>query len=334
MRRIGLLNAYTLPRVPGRETLRMRAFVEALATHGWREGSEVEIALVDATSDAEARAATRRFVSDGVELLHAFGTAVAVAAAETTSAVPIVYYGSHPEGIGDEACRAANVTGEIIRIPFTSNYKSFRFLRTFLPRVRVVWVPFYEGTLFVTPRMREAHHAARDQAGRRVWMRGDSPQIGFNSIAGLAHIVGVEYRELVYAETAELALPLSEIDPADGLLMLYNEPYGSPGATEALLGGCRQRGMPLIWNNCPQVAAMGGLAGIGVDFVALGRAAGITAAAILAGARPCDIPRRVHDRRMAWINLDTAEQLGLELERDVLNYFDRHFRGCSEAVCM
>ncbi|HEX9944969.1 MAG TPA: ABC transporter substrate binding protein [Thermoanaerobaculia bacterium] len=334
MRRIGVVNAYTLPKTPGRQTLRMRAFVDALAANGWREGREVAIDLVDAESDAEARSAARRFADERVDLIHSFGTPVTVAVAETTSEIPIVYYGAHPEGIGDAACSAPNVTGQVIRIPFTSSYKSFRFLRRMVPRARVVWVAFYEGTMFVPPAMRAAHRAARERAGRRVWIPGSSEEVGFRTHAALAYIVGVEYRELVYSDTAELAAALEEIDPADGVLMLYNEPFYSSGATDLFLEVCRRRDIPLIWNNNPQVAALGGLCGIGADFVELGRVSGELAAAVLAGARPSDLPRRVHDRRMAWINLDTAERLGLHLESDVLNYFDRHIRGCPGDPCM
>src|SRR4029079_5683318 len=68
MRRDRIVNAYTLPRTPGRETLRMRAFVDALAAAGWREGQEIAIDLIDAESDAEARAAAERLVADGADV--------------------------------------------------------------------------------------------------------------------------------------------------------------------------------------------------------------------------------------------------------------------------
>jgi len=334
MRRVGIVNAYTLPRTPGRETLRMRAFVDALAAAGWREGQEIAIDLIDAESDAEAGAAARRLVADGADVLHTFGTPITMAVAETTSEIPIVYYGAHPEGIGDATCSAPNVTGQVVKVPFTSNYKSFRLLRRLVPRARVVWVPFYEATRFVTPAMRETHRAVRERAGRRVWLRGGTDEVGFRTHAALAYVIGVEYRELVYSDTPELAPALEEIDPADGVLMLYNEPFASPGSADLFLDFAARRGIPLVWNNNPQIAAMGGFCGIGSDFVRLGRVAGETVAAILAGVRPRDIPRRLDESRMAWINLDTAERLGLQPTDDVLRCFDRHIRGCPGDPCM
>lgn len=334
MRRVGIVNPYTLPRMPGRETLRMRAFVEALAAAGWREGHEVGIDLVDVTSDAEVRSTVRRFAAEGVDVIHSFGTPITMAVAETTSEIPIVYYGAHPEGIGDETCSAPNVTGQVVKVPFTANYKSFRLLRSLVPRARVVWVPFYEGTKFVTPAMREAHRAARERCGRRVWLRGDRDPVGFRTHAALTYVVGVEYRELVYSDTPELAAALTEIDPADGVLMLYNEPFSAPGSADLFLGFAEERRIPLIWNNNPQIAAMGGFCGIGSDFVHLGRVAGGMAAAILGGTPPRAIPRRLDESRIGWINLDTAERLGLQLAEAVLKFFDRHVRGCPGDPCM
>jgi putative ABC transport system substrate-binding protein len=334
MRRVAILNAYTLPRVPGRETLRMQAFVGALAAAGWQEGRDVTYELVDAESAAQARAAARRFARGGYDLIHSFGTPITVAVARATKTVPIVYYGAHPEGIGEAECGAPNVTGQAIRIPFTSSYKRFRFLRSFVPRARVVWIAFYEGSLFVPAPMRRRHREARRRAGRRVWLRGGVDPVGFRTHAALAYVIGVEYRELVYSDTQELARALEEIDPAAGALVLYNEPFYSLGAIETVLETCDRRAIPLIWNNNPQVAALGGLAGIGADFVELGRVAGEMAAAILAGARPSGVPRRVHDRRVAWVNLDTADHLGLLLDQKLLSSFDRCFRGRPGAVCM
>ncbi|HXU44671.1 MAG TPA: ABC transporter substrate binding protein [Thermoanaerobaculia bacterium] len=336
MRRIGIINAYTLPRMPGRETLRMRAFVAELARRGWREGKEIDIDLVDAASAAEVEVAARRFAAERVDLLHTFGTPVSAAAAEIATEIPIVYYGAHPEGIGDAACSAPNVTGWIIDVPLTSGYKSFRLLPRLVPRARAVWVAFYAGTRFVTPRMRALHAAARDAAGadRPVWLAGSGERIGFKTLAGLCYVVGREYRELVYEDAAEIPEALAEIDPQEGVLMLYNEPFYPPGATEAFLEVTAKLGIPLVWNNNPQTATMGGFAGVGADFVELGRASGEIAADILAGAKPSDIPRRVHRGRMAWINLDAAERLGLDPEEEVLNFFDLRVRGDAVQPCM
>jgi len=324
-----VLSYYSLPRQPGRETPHVRAFVAALAADGWREGQDFTLAVWDVESEEEAAATARRVAASGVDLIHACGTALSVAAARATRRIPIVYYGSHPGGVGRQELAADNVTGQEIHIPLTSSYKGFRFLPRLVPRMRKVWVPFFERSIFVSRHARALHRAARERKGRPVWLSGEAPRIGFPHLAGLAYVIGVEYRELVYTASAEIAPALAGIDPADGLLMLFQEPFYPPGAVEQLLAAAAEHRLPLVWNNNPPAAALGALAGVGVDFVAMGRAAGQAAARILAGTAPRDLPRSVHKSCVAWINLDTAETLGLSPDMDVLKFFNRKIRHCS-----
>jgi ABC-type uncharacterized transport system substrate-binding protein len=334
MKRIGVLNSYSFPRYPGRQTRRVQGFLEGLASGGWIEGRDFELRLVDSETQSEAEESARRFVAEGVDLIHGFGTGNTLPAIQATAEIPIVYYGSHPEGLGREECKARNVTGEELHIPFTSNYKKFRFLRRLLPRARVVWVPFYDRTMFVSDEMRRLYREAWDEAGGPVWFTGEAPRLCFRSIAGLCYIAGVEYRETVYADTAELVQALERIDPRDGVIMPYNEPFTSPGGPDAILRFCLERDVPIVWNNNPQVAALGGLCGIGADFAAMGREAGRRAAAILDGAKPWELPRGDHTGQIAWINLDTARRLGLDPDPDVLASFDRQLTGLSDDTYM
>lgn len=334
MRRIAILNSYNLPGVAGRETLRVRNFLAGLAAAGWHEGSDFELVLVDEEDRARMQAEARRLAAGGVDLFHAVGTPNAVAAARASSTIPVVYYGAHPEGVADEVCGAPNVTGRIFALPFTASYKNFRFVRRFLPRVEVVWTPFFEGTVFVRPEMRELHRAAREDAGRRVWLSGSEGAVGFRTLAGLAYIIGVEYRELVFADASELERALLEIDPAAGVLMPYNESFHCPGAVDAILRRSRERGLPVIWNNNAQIAARGVLAGIGADWALLGRQSGETAARILGGTPAAALPRTPHPNQVGWLNLDVARGLGLEFDAEVLSYFERRISGSTSEMCM
>lgn len=334
MRRVAVLNSYNLPEVSGRDTLRVRTFVEGLAAGGFREGEDFELVLVDEEDRGRMDAAVRRLLGLGVDLFHAIGTPNAVAAARATALVPIVYYGAHPEGIADTDCSAPNVTGRVFALPFTGSYKNFRFVRRFLPRVRTVWTPFYEGTVFVRPEMLALHRAARDRAGRRVWLSGSDGPVGFRTLAGLGYVVGVEYRELVFADAGELASALEEIDPALGMLMPYNESFHCPGAVETIVRASREMGLPVVWNNNAQIAAHGVLAGIGADWVLLGRQSGEDAARILAGTPPSELPRSLHPNQVGWINLDVARRLRLELDDEVLSYFERRVSGRTSELCM
>jgi ABC-type uncharacterized transport system substrate-binding protein len=103
---------------------------------------------------------------------------------------------------------------------------------------------------------------------------------------------------------------------------------------ETIFAVSRERRLPVIWNNNAQVAVEGVLSGIGADWELLGRESGEAAAAILAGAPPSSLPRALHRDQVAWINLDAAERLGLDLGEDALSYFDRRVSDGSRETCM
>jgi ABC-type uncharacterized transport system substrate-binding protein len=362
--RVAVLNSYNLPGRRGADSLRVRGFLAALADAGLLPGRDFAYELIDINERPAMDAAIRRLVAGGVDLIHAFGTPNAVTALGETATVPIVYCGAHPEGIGEATLAAPNVTGCIFTLPLTSSYKGFRLVRRLLPRVRTVWTAFFEGTLFVQPAMRELHRSAgsaasaagsaapagsvraslaarperatragRGGAGRRVWLTGGSGPVGFESLAGLAAIIGLGYRELVFSDPAELSAALEEIDPATGLFMNYTELLHCPGAFEVVVERTAALGIPAIFNNSAQAAAAGLLAGVAADWAKAGRQGGETAARILRGTPPAAIPRTIHPDRVAWINLDTACRLGLDPDPEVLASFDRRLRGEPDAAC-
>ncbi len=332
---VALLNSYNIPPgKPGRESMRVQGFLEALAARGWVEERDFDFTLLDIEERPAMEAAVRKLVADGVDLIHAYGTPNGVAAAEATSEVPILYCGAHPEGIAEITLGAPNVTGKVFALPFTSSYKNFRFLRRFLPHVETVWTVFFEETVFVRPEMRELHRAARDRAGKRVWLSGKEGPVGFRTLAGLGDIVGIEYKELLFSDPDELARGMEEIDPRTGAFMNYNELLHCPGAFETVLKKSAERGIPTIFNNNAQSVAEGLLAGFAADWVKLAHQSGDMAARILDGAQPRDFPREIHADQVAWLNLDTAKHLGLEFDDEVLRYFDLPITGKVDTLCM
>lgn len=336
MRRIAVLNSYNvLPGIRGRETRRVQNFITALSRNGYEEGRDYELVMLDIEERPAMHAAVRELIDEGVDLIHAIGTPNAFAAASATSTVPIVYYGAHPEGIAHETLGAENCTGRIMALPFTANYKNFRFVRRFLPHIETVHAVFFADTVFVRPEMRELHDAARARAGRRIWLSGkDNAPVGFRTLAGLGYIVGVEYKELIFSDADELEKAIEEIDPATGMLMTYNELMHCPGGLETVVRKTSEMNLSMIFNNNAQVVARGLLAGIAADWALCGTQAGETAARILDGMRPHDIPRELHPNQVSWINLDTAKRLGVQLDDSLLSYFDRRVVGHVTDLCM
>ena len=332
---VAVLNSYNIPPgKAGRESMRVQGFLQALAGNGWIEGRDFDFTLLDIEERPAMHAAVRELVRQGVDVIQAYGTPNGVAAAEVAGEVPIIYCGAHPEGIGAATLGADHITGKVLALPFTSSYKNFRFLRRFLPQVKTVWTAFFEDTVFVRPEMRLLHRAARDRAGRRVWLSGRQGPVGFRTLAGLGDIIGVEYRELVFADARELGDALAEIDPKTGVFMNYNELLHCPEAFATMLARTTEMGVPTIFNNNAQAVTLGLLAGIAADWAKLGRQSGEIAAKILDGAHPRDFPREVHAEQVAWINLDTARRLGLDLDDEVLGYFDLPISGQVDTLCM
>jgi ABC-type uncharacterized transport system substrate-binding protein/acyl carrier protein len=327
MHTIGLLNSYNIPGLPGGKTGRIRSFLEGLARGGLEEGREFQVDLVDTDDLKTVKAESRRMVESGVALIHAVGTINAVAAARATSSIPVVYYGAHPEGRGDAECAAPNVTGLVLVLPLTQTPASFQMVRELVPRAKVIYAPFVHGTVFLSERMEAIHRAARHERGPGAWLSARDGPVGFESLARIAAEVGLEYRELVYGDLAELALALELIDPGESILMPFNESFFLAGAPGLLVSASLQRKLPLIWNNNAYMAGLGTLAGVGADFDAAGLRCGEIAAAILRGREPAEIPRVRRTVQLAWINLDTAELLGLAPSPGVLRGFDRQLRG-------
>ncbi len=332
--RVAILNSYNLPGRKGSDSLRVRWFLEALAEHGFAAGRDFDYQLIDINERPAMDAAIRQLAASGVDLIQAFGTPNAMTALAEAPEVPLIYAGAHPERLGEDELGAPNVTGRILTLPFTSSYKSFRFLRKLLPRVEAVWTVFFEGTMFVPEPMRELHRAARDRAGRRLWLSGTAGPVGFRSLAGLCAVIGVEYRELVFSDAEELSMAIEEIDPQTGVFMNYTELLHCRQAFETVLARSAELGVPTIFNNNAQAAAFGFLAGIAANWAKVGRESGETAARILSGTPVSSIPREIHPDRVAWINLGTARRLGLDLDDSVLGAFDLRIDGPVDALCM
>jgi putative ABC transport system substrate-binding protein len=324
---IGILNSYNIPGLPGRKTGRIRSFLGGLAEGGLEEGRDFEVRLVDTDQPTTVAEEAGRMVEASVGLIHAVGTINAVAAARATSEVPVVYYGAHPEGRGDAECAAPNITGLLLTLPLTQDARSFQLVKDLVPAATVIYTPFLRGTVFVSEWMDSIHRAARAGRSPHAWLSSRDGPVGFESLARVAGEVGLEYRELVYEDLAELAEAVEGINPRESILMPFNESFFGPGVPGFLLNMSLERKLPLIWNNNAYLAGLGALAGIGADFEAAGLTCGRIAAAILRGRRPAEIPRAGFPVQRAWVNLDTAELLGLAPSPKVLQAFDRHLRG-------
>lgn len=325
-KRVLVLNSYTLTSRRAEELVRIRSFFEGLEQGGYRRGDNVEVCVVDSNSLQELETQTREAARGPLDVIHAVGTPNAIVAAQCGGGVPVVYYGAHPEGAGEAACREAGAVGMVLTLPFTQNYKHFRFIRKLFPDLKRVWVPFYEGTVFCRPEMRARHrlHRGNGKSPDGPWIPGDSPLVGYRSLAGLCYILGVEYREFVYRDRDDLLWGLDFVGRGEcrDLLMPYNDSVYCEGAPAALGRFSVEQGVPLFWNNNTEATHIGAVAAISGCFREAGVATGKMAAAILDGASPRDVSPLTSSKTYGSLNVVRARALGLEPAPEVVARFD------------
>jgi ABC-type uncharacterized transport system, periplasmic component len=320
--RVLILNSYTLTGSRPEEQVRIRYFLEGMASGGFRAGEDVDVEILDSNDLDELAELLHTARARPVDVIHAVGTPNAILAAEQTGDVPIVYYGAHPEGAGWEGCCRGNLCGLALALPFTADYKSFRFLRKLVPEAERIWVPFYAGTVFCSATMRDRHRRFRAADGGSRWVPMGSEHVGYRSLAGLCDIIGLDYRELVYEDSDDLAEGLGEIDLRRSVVMSYNDNVYCAGVPELLAAFSRDTGVPLVWNNNPEATHIGALAAFAGCFREAGLVTGAMAARLLAGATPAELGHRSATASFASLNLRRAAELGFAYSPDVLSRFD------------
>lgn len=322
-KRVLVLNSYTLTDRRAEDQVRISSFFEGLEQSGYARGHNIDVEIADSNSLYELEARTRRATEQGLDVIHAVGTPNAIVAAECGGGVPIVYYGAHPEGAGQEACRRAKATGMVLTLPFTQNYKRFRFIRKLFPSLKRLWVPFFEGTVFCQPQMALRHRSYFASTGS-PWMPGTSPHIGFRSLASLCYIIGLEYNEFVYKDADHLRAGIESIssEQCSDVLMPYNDSVYCDGAPAVLTGFAVERNIPLFWNNNTEATQLGAVAAISGCFREAGLATGRMAAEILDGVPPQKIQQLVSTKTYGSLNMPRARTLGLKLSDEVVASFD------------
>jgi ABC-type uncharacterized transport system substrate-binding protein len=320
-KRVLILNSYTLTGRPAREQLRVRSFLDSLANRGYRAGVNLEVGLIDSNDLAELEDRLIATLREPPDLIHAVGTPNALLALEHSGEIPIVYYGAHPEQVAAVECSNPRMRGVKLTLPFTSNYKNYRFLRKLLPGARRVYVPFFEHTVFCPEAMRQKHREFRRCAGGSRWVPMRSEFVGYRSLAALNDIVGLEYWELVYPDAQDLNAALESIDPPGAVLMAYNDSVYCAGAPRLLVGFGLKAGVPVIWNNNPEATQIGALAAIAGCFEEAGRICGWQAAHILDTGSTAGLETQTSTRTFASLNLERAAALNLSPSDQVLAYF-------------
>ncbi|MCG8422336.1 MAG: hypothetical protein MJE77_30825 [Proteobacteria bacterium] len=322
-----ILNSYTLTSKAPQDQVRVRCFLEGLAEGGFRIGHNVEVEFIDSNDLETLESQLARALEKPADLIHAVGTPNAIIAAKLGGSIPVVYYGAHPDGVGESVRDKESVSGMVLTLPFTASYKHFRFVRKLFTDVERIYVPFYENTVFCHPEMRARHRRFRTAEPGVMWVSDGSEFLGYRSLAGLCYVIGLQYREFVYRDLDDLRAGLASIDPRRAMMMPYNDSVYCADAPTTLTTFAIERGIPLLWNNNPEATQIGAAAAVAGCFREAGLTTGKMAAAILEGSKPNGVGFVVSQKSFASINMARMRELGLQISPSVLSYFDEVLHG-------
>ena len=287
---VGFLGATT----PSAQKKWTDAFVQRLRELDWIEGRNVAILYRWAEGRTErAPEIFAEFVRLKVEVIVTHPTALAVAAKQATSLIPIVFaLAGDPVGSGlvtSLARPGGNVTGLSLQMPDALT-KRLELLREVVPGLRRLTILANVGNLIAVQEMR--------------------------SVQEVAGTLGIEttISEIRRAEDIEAAF--EALDGRSEALYVCTEP---------LVNIHRARINALALNahlpsvvGFPEFVEAGGLISFGPNYPALWRRSAEFVDKILRGAKPTDIPVEQPTKFDLVLNLKTAKALGIEVPPTLL----------------
>jgi putative ABC transport system substrate-binding protein len=273
-----------------------RAFLDALAQLGFKEGDNLAVALQEPTAQGEAQqiAKAREFVEFKVDLIASLGTEMPLkAAAAATRTIPIVFVANNfdPIALGYVSSLAkpgGNITGIFLRQTELAE-KQVELLVEAVPhrkRLAILW----DGL-------------SADQ---------------FTAANARAELIGLQVQSL------KMEKPPYDLDAAfralegakSEMLLALTSPYFGQQSARLIELTIRHR-LPSMFIFKPYTLG-GGLMSYGADNVAMYRQSARLVGKILQGTKPADLPVELPTTFDFAINLKTAKAIGIELPTSIL----------------
>ena len=294
--RIGVLTVSWGP-PPG-----VTGLVEGLIALGYRENEDFVIGVRFTEGDISALPdAARGMVERGVDVLFAVGETETKAVRQATRTHPIVFQGvADPVGEGlieSYARPGGNVTG-VTDLNLTVGGKRLQMFRELIPGLRRVLFPY-----------NERNHYQAEQAAQ------------YREAAQRLDLVLVE-RKLATMDEARAALAVVRKDDIDGILAPRDVDLNIPGF---VLEATERQKIPSMFGGSFYLND-GGLASYGPSHLASGRQLARLVDKIIRGADPGEIPVEIDQSLEFVINLETANQLGIDIPPEMLFQADRILR--------
>jgi putative tryptophan/tyrosine transport system substrate-binding protein len=269
-----------------------------LKAAGLEEGRQLSLLVRDTKGDLKAaEAAAKDLERDGVDVIVAIPTSVALATKRATVAVPIVFAaGSDPVAFGlvDSIARPGGRLTGVHFITADLTAKRLEILKELVPTLRRV-VIIYNPDNPVNMLAMGAVSLARDAARQ----------------------LGVDLVERQVTSPQDIQQRLRDLNAADADAFFF---IGDPtllSQIASVLDRLTALRMPTVVIQ-PDLVREGALAGYGVSYRDVGRMAAPYVARVLAGAQPGDLPVEDVSRVLLTINLKTAAALGLTIPPSIL----------------
>lgn len=288
---------------------RARPFSAALTQLGWIEGQNLAMEHRYADGD-ETRlpALARELVSRHVDAIWTLGPEAAVAAAQATKTIPIVFWGiNYPVelGLADSFSRPSrNVTGVAFFAGVGVGTKIFEFLHEIAPAVQRV-----AGLASLT--------ALRTVSGQQFTG-------SLEAIESAARALGLQYRLHNARTSKEFESAFASILEwrADALIA-----WATPATSREMariIDFARSHRLPCAVQVKDQVR-QGALLSYGPDIPGTLRQSAAYVDRVLRGVRPADLPIELPSKYELTINMKTANALGLAVKPSFLTRADEVF---------
>jgi putative tryptophan/tyrosine transport system substrate-binding protein len=292
---IGLLST----RAPGQDPHLLAAFGQGLKEAGYVEGQNVAIEYRFAENQYNRLPALAAdLVRRQVTVIAALGTPAAPAAKAATTAIPIIFTtGADPieAGLVVSLNRpGGNLTG-VTGLGLELEPKRLELMHELVPTATTIAVLINQTTPAAETQSRNLQEAART-LGLQVHVLNASTERDFDT---------------AFATLRQLRA---------GALVIGNDPFYI-SRSEQLAALALRHAVPAIYE-FREFAAAGGLMSYGSSLTDLYRLAGIDAGRILKGEKPADLPVQQSTKVELFINLKTANALGITFPLTLLGRAD------------
>jgi len=270
-----------------------------LKESGLVEGRDFALEVRDAKGEPRlVEEIARRFEREGVRLIYAVTTSVAIVVKRVTADLPIVFcVGSDPVTSG-LVVGFAKPDGRLTGVHYLSTdltAKRLEILKELVPKLHRV-VTFYRPA---NPASREAVRLARE-AGRQL---------------------GVEVIERHITSAAELQGRLRTLKAGEADAFFQVSDAVVLSQAQAVIDVAKVLRLPTMFQERTAVER-GALASYGVDFHEIGRQSAKHVQRILTGSSPRDLPVESVSRIELVLNRRTAREIGLVIPSDLLTRAD------------